>query len=94
MFISHTENHWQTVSSPEDFMVFSDLKLNPGEERKDWIFVLDLASIHRAAEFRAKVSRPHSTSPHTPEENTRGVGREGDAPRSEQNRPPEAGVET
>ena len=36
-------------------MVFLDFKLNPAEERKDWIFVLDLASIHRAAEFRAKV---------------------------------------
>ena len=36
-------------------MVFLDLKLNPAEERKDWMFVLDLASIHRAAEFRAKV---------------------------------------
>ena len=57
MLFSHTENHWQTVSSLEDFMVFLDLKLNPGEERKDWIFVLDLASIHRAAEFRAKVPK-------------------------------------
>ena len=55
VFISHTENHLQTVSSPEDFMVFLDLKLNPAEELKDWIFVLDLASTHRAAEFRAKV---------------------------------------
>ena len=32
-------------------------KLNPGEKRKDWIFVLDLASTHRAAEFRAKVPK-------------------------------------
>ena len=55
VFFSHTENHWQTVSSLDDFMVFLDLKLNPAEDRKDWIFVLDLASIHRAAEFRAKV---------------------------------------
>ena len=36
-------------------MLFLDLELNRAEERKDWIFVLDLASIHRAAEFRAKV---------------------------------------
>ena len=50
--VRHTENHWQTVSSLEDFMVFLDLKLNPAEER---IFVLDLASIYRAAEFRTKV---------------------------------------
>ena len=47
----HTENHWQTVCSFEDFMVFLDLKLNPAEERKDWIFVLDLASNYRVAEF-------------------------------------------
>ena len=45
VFISRKENHWQTVSSLEDFMVFLDLNL--GEARKDWIFVLDLASIHR-----------------------------------------------
>ena len=32
-----------------------ETKLNPAEEPKDWIFVLDLASTHRAAEFRAKV---------------------------------------
>ena len=38
-------------------MVILDLKLNPAEERKDWICVLDLASIHRAAEFRAKVPK-------------------------------------
>ena len=38
--------------------MFLDLKLNPGEERNNWIFVLDLASIHRArCEFRAKVPR-------------------------------------
>ena len=55
VFISHVENHWQTVSSLEDFMVFLDLKLNPAEEGKDWIFVLELASIHRAAEFRARL---------------------------------------
>ena len=45
------------MSSLQDFRVFLDLKLNPGQERKDWIFVLDLASSHRAAEFRAKVPK-------------------------------------
>ena len=131
MFISHIENHWQTVSSLEDFMVFLDLKLNPAEEGKDWIFVLELASIHRAAEFRARLlntftsctSQPnrHLASPatwpqsrlgnqcwqmlpesvvsgqnisHAHEEKKRGVGRKGDAPRSEQDRPPEVGLET
>ena len=57
VLFSHTESHWQRVSSQEAFMLFLDSKLNPAEpeERKDWIFVLDLASIHRAEEFRAKV---------------------------------------
>ena len=31
---------------------------------------------------------------HAPEEKKRGVGRKGDAPRSEQDRPPEVGLET
>ena len=57
VLFSRTETDWQTVSSLEDFMVFLELKLNPAEERKDWIFVLDLASSHRAAEFRAKVPK-------------------------------------
>ena len=39
------------MSSLEDFMVLLDFEAEP------WIFVLDLASIHRAAEFRAKVPK-------------------------------------
>ena len=36
-------------------MLFLDSKLHPEEEHKDWIFVLDLASIHRAVELRTRV---------------------------------------
>ena len=113
-------------------------------ENKDWIFVLDLASMHRAAEFRAKVAKhihivyipAQSTSYCQPYDvamfrtwksvltaaanesftesvvdgqnikttfdfslmhlNRRSVvwAEEGDAPRPEQNRPPEVGMET
>ena len=57
VLFSHIESHWHAVSSLEDFMLFLDWRLNPAEseERKDWIFVLDLASIHRLEEFRTKV---------------------------------------
>ena len=42
---------------PPDFMLFLDSMLNlaESEERGDWIFVFDFATIHRAEEFRAKV---------------------------------------
>ena len=53
MFISRTENHWQTLSSLQHFMVFLDLELNL--ERSARTGSSCLASIHRAAEFTAKV---------------------------------------
>ena len=56
--LSFTENKWQTQDSWMELLGWLDAKLNPAGEGRDWILVLDLASVHKA-EAAVKATPKH-----------------------------------
>ena len=58
--LSFTESHWQSTESMFSFVQFLEKVLNPTDEQRPWILLLDCASVHTASAFRQQL---HSQLP-------------------------------
>ena len=58
--LNFTESHWQSTESMFSFVQFLEKVLNPTDEQRPWILLLDCASVHTASAFRQQL---HSQLP-------------------------------
>ena len=58
--LNFTESHWQSTESMFSFVQFQEKVLNPTDEQRPWILLLDCASVHTASAFRQQL---HSQLP-------------------------------
>ena len=58
--VNFTESHWQSAESMFSFVEFLEKVLNPTDEQRPWILLLDCASVHTASAFRQQL---HSQLP-------------------------------
>ena len=58
--LNFTESHWQSTESMISFVQFLEKVLNPTDEQRPWILLLDCASVHTASAFRQQL---HSQLP-------------------------------
>ena len=58
--LNFTESHWQSTESMFSFVQFLEKVLNPTDEQRPWILLLDCASVHTASAFSQQL---HSQLP-------------------------------